>query len=118
MGTRVGSPSRFVAVVSRGCTRGRCAAFDPAAREPYCTEIVLAVSEASKIRVCGQAGHATPSAALFGSPVLANAATLFIIASDRSRRPGLFAVLLITFPNSDGPKLPKTKGRSNTCAAP
>jgi len=50
--------------------------------------------------------------------VLGERPTLPIIADDSSRRPGRLAVLLVTLANSEGPKLPNTKGRSNACAAP
>lgn len=58
--------------------------------------MLFAVRVASKTRTFGQAGQLTPSAALFGSPVRANAATLLIIAAERSGRPGLLAVLSAT----------------------
>lgn len=41
-----------------------------------------------------------------------------IIAFESSTRPGRFAVLNQTVTNSDGPKLPKMKGKSTTCTAP
>ena len=80
--------------------------------------MTLAVTVASKTSVAGHAGQVAPSAAWFGSPFLANAPRLFIIASDKSRRPGRLAAVFVTLENSDGPKLPKTNGRSNAWAAP
>ena len=43
---------------------------------------------------------------------------LAIMAFDSASRPGAFAVLLVTRENTDGPKLPKRKGRSKAWAAP
>ena len=83
----------------------------------YCTEIALVVSVASKISFCGHVGHVVPSVALFGSLFFANEPMLFIMASDKSRRPALLTVVFIVFAISEGPKLPKTNGRSNRCAA-
>ena len=81
--------------------------------------MALEVGVASKRRVDGHVGQVTPRAAgAFGSPRFVNAPRLFIIASDSSRRPGPLTVEFATFENSDGPKLPKTNGRSNAWAAP
>src|ERR1700758_4067430 len=83
------------------------------------TEIAFAVGVASKISFDGQVGQVTPSACgAFGSPLRANAPRLAIIARESARRPGWLAVELAMFENSDGPKLPKMKARSNACAAP
>ena len=59
----------------------------------YWTVIAFAVGVASKTSVAGHTGQATPRLALLGSPFSANAPTLFIIASDRARRPGWLAVV-------------------------
>ena len=80
--------------------------------------MLLVAGLASKSSLLGQAGHVTPSAALFGSPFLANAPMLAIIALDSCSRPGSLAVLFATLLNKDGPKLPNTNARSNACAAP
>ena len=49
--------------------------------ETYWPDIAFAVSDASKISFWGQGAQVTPRAALFGSPLLANAPTLCIIAT-------------------------------------
>src|SRR5512141_593863 len=70
---------------------------------PYCTVICLSVRLASKCSTAGHTGQLTPSDALFGSPVRANAPMLSIIAFDRARRPALFAVLFCALENTFGP---------------
>src|SRR6185295_18317093 len=84
----------------------------------YCTTITFAAGVASKISFDGQVGQVTPSSGVFGSPSYAKAPMLFIIALERSSRPGWFAVVLAKFESSDGPKLPNWNGRSKPCAAP
>jgi len=54
----------------------------------YRTAMAFAVAVASKTSIAGHTGQVAPSTAWFGSPSLANAPRLFIIASDKSRRPG------------------------------
>src|ERR1035437_8223736 len=85
---------------------------------PQGTDIALSVNVASNTSFLGQVGQVTPSAGSLGSPFFANAPMLFIIAFDKARRPALLAVPPITLPNSEGPKLPNTKGRSKAWAAP
>ena len=50
--------------------------------------MLFEVGVASKISLLGQAGHTTPSAALFGSPLRANAPMLFIIDDLEGEREG------------------------------
>jgi hypothetical protein len=76
------------------------------------------VGPASKTSLAGQVGQVAPSAALLGSPLRANAPMVAIMAAESASRPGLLAVLLAALENSEGPKLPKMKGRSNAWAAP
>ena len=87
-------------------------------RRRYWTVIDLGRQAGVEEQLGGPGRPGDAERALFGSLLLANAPMLFIIASDSASRPAWFAVPVMMLPNSDGPKVPKMNGRSNTWAAP
>ena len=80
--------------------------------------MAFAVGVALKTSGAGHVGHFAPSAVLFGSPLLAKAPMVRIIASDSATRPGWLVRVYQLLAYNEGPKFPNANGSSNACAAP